>query len=186
MNRLTGIRLAAFVALSFFLLPAYPRVVLAQEISQDISVGVVDKAQVANASKAWKNFKKQLDSDAKRWQNKVREAEAKLAKERNELFSSKDSLSPSALRDKQLALQKRQQQLSEELNKAKRTLDQRLLKAEQILNKAINDASSTVGRERSLTLVLNAAMVVHSDKSFDITKEVAAQVNKELKQLPKN
>ena len=186
MNRLIKIRLAAFVALSFFLLPAYPRVVLAQEISQEILIGVVDKAQVANASKAWKNFKKQLDDDVKRWQNEVRKAEAKLATQGKELLSSKDSLSPSALRDKQLALQKRQQQLNEELGKAKRTLDQRVLKAEKILNKAINEASGTVGRKRGLTLVLNAAMVVHRDKSFDLTKEVAAQVNKDLKQLPKN
>ncbi len=181
MDRSIGVRLA-LVALSFFLLATPVR----EAVAQELSVGVVDKAQVANASKAWKVFKKQLDGDVKRWQNKVRNSEAELAKEGKALLSSKDSLSPSAVRDKQLTLQKRQQKLSEELGKAKRALDQRVLKAEQALNKAINDAASAVGRKRGLTLVLNAAMVVHSDKTFDLTKEVAAQLNKDLKQLPKN
>ena len=190
MDRSIDIRVAG-VALSFLLATALlltspSRDAAAQGLSQELSIGVVDKAQVANASKAWKAFKKQLDGDVKRWQNKVRDSEVVLAKEGKALLSSKDSLSPSALRDKQLALQKRQQKLSEELGKAKRALDQRVLKAEQILNKAINDAASTVGRERGLMLVLNAAMVVHSDKSFDLTKEVTARLNRNLKQLPKN
>lgn len=180
MDRSIGIRIA-FVALSLFLAVAPARVALAQELA----IGVVDKTQVADASKAWKVFKKQLDVDVKRWQNKVRESESELAKQGKLLLSSKDSLSPSALRDRQQALQKRQRQLSEELGKTKRALDQRVQKAEKILNKAINDASSAVGRERGVALVLNAAMVVHSDKSFDLTKEVAKRVNKDLEQLPK-
>ena len=186
MNRSIAIRLPcvalSFLLLSFLILAAPSHSASAQELS----VGVVDKALVANASKAWKTFKKQLDGDVKRWQNKVRNSEAELAKQSKALLSSKQSLSPTALRDKQLALQKRGQKLNAELGKTRRALDQRVLKAEQILNKAINEATGTVGRERGLTLVLNAAMVVHSDKNFDLTKEVAAQVNKRLKQLPKN
>ena len=185
MNRSTPMRLVTFVFLAFALATAVPfasRVVSAQELS----VGVVDKAQVANASKAWKTFKKQLDVDVKRWQKKVRDSEAELAKQGKALLSSKDSLSPSALRERQVALQKRQQKLNEELGKSKRALDQRVQKAEQILNKAINEAASAIGRERGLSFVLNSAMVIHSEKSSNISKEVAERVNKNLKHLPKS
>ena len=186
MDRSIKIR-PVFVALSFVLLTALLSATpLHSAAAQDLALGIVDKAQIANASKAWKAFKKNLDSDVKRWQKKVRDSEAELAKQGKALLATKDSLSPSALRKKQLALQKRQQTLSGELGKAKRALDQRVLKAEQVLNKAINKATGTVGRKRGLTLVLNAAMVVHRDQGFDLTKEVAAQLNKDLKKLPQN
>ncbi len=182
MNRLTqNFTILLFTAFTFLSLAM---VLLPIAKAQQTSIAVVDKAKVASGAKAWKDFQKKLDSDVKTFQKKVRKYEAELADLGRSLVEKKNDLTPADLKAKQQELQKKQTSYNKELSGEKLSLDQRVQKAERALNKGIDDATSEIGRKRELTLILNAAMVVYQEKSFDITQEVTDLINKQVKKLP--
>ncbi len=177
------IKYTTIVACLYLLFPAYSNMQTTKALAQQVSIAVVDKAAVASQSNAWKAFQKKLEADIKKWQQKVRTYEEELGKGNRELVEGKNNFSPTDFQQKQEQLKKKQVRYNQEMGKEKLGLDKRVQKAEQTLNKEIDAATATIGKERNISIVLNAVMVLHKSEQMDITNEVVKKVNKNLKKL---
>ena len=179
-------RVTKYTAIATFLFIAfatYAHMSMTKALAQQASIAIVDKAAVASQSNAWKTFQKKLEVDVKNWQKKARSYEEELTKGNRELIEGKNNFSPADFQQKQQQLKQKQVQYNQEMGKEKLALDQKVQKAEQTLNKEIDDATAKIGKERNISIVLNAVMVIHKSEEMDITKEVVKRVNKKLKKL---
>ena len=181
MKRVT--RYIAIVTSLYVLGATFAQLPMMQAQAQQLNIAIVDKAVVANQSNAWKAFQKKLEADVKKWQKKARAYEEELAKGNRELIQGRNSLAPADLQAKQQNLKQKQGKYNQEIGKEKLALDQRVQKAELSLNKEIDAATTKIGKEKNIHIVINSVMVIYKSEGMDITKEVAKQVNKKLKKL---
>jgi Skp family chaperone for outer membrane proteins len=146
-------------------------------------IGIVDLDEIRTASTAFgvvreeiERRRQRLNDDLQREQNNWREAQQSLANQRA-------NLPPDQLRT-------RERELQDRITDSQRIFRERSRGIEQAAQAALVEIEQTVGlavrqvaSSRGVNLVLTRPAVLMNDRPFDLTEEVAGQVNRVLRSV---
>lgn len=152
----------------------------AQQQQIPLIVAVLDVNHILRESSAAKAVRAQIDKQRDAYQaalvtqeNKLREADQKLAQDRASL-SQEDFIKR---RDE---LGKQIEQLRIDSDKRKQALEKAFNAGMQQVTQSLGQVLSEIAKQRGLTLVLNKAMVPLSANDLDITQEALKLLNARL------
>lgn len=143
-------------------------------------IGIVDVPEIQRVSTAFTQIRQEierrraaLNEDLQREQQRWRDEQQRLASERA-------TLPPEQLRA-------RERELQDRITDSQRTLRDRAAQIEQVAQAALREIEQVLGviiREvasaRKVNLVLPRPLVIFNEPPFDLTAEVAAQLNRRL------
>lgn len=170
-------------ALIFMALTAFLVLPPSQARAEEIRIAVVDIERLIGRSTASENIQKQLDREKEKLQKSFTAEEKKLKDLEKEIMAKKDSLS------------------EEEFNAEKQRFQKNLIEARQSLGKQVNNveqaANAALGQLRQeivktiaemteqekYTIVITKQNVIMAEKKLDITDEVMARLNKNIKTI---
>jgi Skp family chaperone for outer membrane proteins len=146
-------------------------------------IGIVDLDEIRTASTAFgvvreeiERRRQRLNDDLQREQNNWREAQQSLANQRA-------TMQPDQLRT-------RERELQDRITDSQRIFRERSRGIEQAAQAALVEIEQTVGlavrqvaSSRGVNLVLTRPAVLMNDRPFDLTEEVAGQVNRVLRSV---
>jgi len=148
-----------------------------------VKVGVLDFEFIFRKSKAGsallttvKASQKKLDDEAKTTGTKFRETQAQIQKDCQKLSAEECK----AKQDKFLGDMK---SAEDALNDKRKALEKRLVDGKDKITKALEPIVQKIIDDRKLTLVIDRAMVVFRDPSYDITLEALKGLDAKLASL---
>ncbi len=152
----------------------------AQQQQVPLVVAVLDVNLILRESSAAKAVRAQIDKQRDTYQaalvtqeNKLRDADQKLSQERA-------SLSQEEFLKRRDELGKQIEQLRVDSDKRKQALEKAFNSGMQQVTQSLGQVLSEIAKQRSLTLVLNKAMVPLSANDLDITQEALKMLNARL------
>ncbi len=176
-------RLARFAVpalLTAGLFAATPAMAQTAAAAKPLTIGVVDTDQVLEQSLAGKAVKLEREKYATQYSNQVKDTEAKLRSEDQELSQQRGVLAPDVFQQRATAFQTKIQDFQNQV----RDKQERL---EFASNQAANEIANTmlvvaqeVAKERGLNAVMARQMLLVFDPSMDITKAVLDKLNVRL------
>ncbi len=132
--------------------------------------------------KANQALKKQLDQGIK----KLKDREKQLQKEEKDIIQKKKLLSPeeykkniTTLRSKVTSLQKERNSILDSISKKRRSARKQLLDA-------LNPIVKNYMAEKNIKIVLDKKSILLGNENLDITKDIMALLNKNLKSIKLN
>lgn len=179
----TLIRVATAVAMMMLLgvmSVAAPTPATAQQSQVPLVIAVLDVNLLLRDSSAAKAVRDQIDKQRNAYQadlvqqeNKLREIDKKLAQDRA-------SLSQEEFNKRRDELNKQIDALRAESDKRKQQLEKTFNSGMQQVTKVLEGVLAEIAKARSLTLVINKAMVPLSANDLDITQEALKMLNAKL------
>ena len=143
-------------------------------------IGIVDVQLILRDSKAAKSVRPQIDKLSKSYQAAVREREAELRKDSQELQRQRAILSPQAFAQKRSAYENQARKAQVDFQNRKRQLDNAYSSAMRTVHRAMVVATAEVAEERNFDVVLPKSLVLLADQILDITGEVLRRVDESL------
>ncbi len=146
-------------------------------------IGIVDLDEIRTASTAFgavreeiERRRQRLNDDLQREQNAWREAQQALANQRA-------NLPPDQLRTRERELQDRITDSQRIFRERSRAIEQAAQAALVEIEQSVGLAVRQVASSRGVNLVLTRPAVLMNDRPFDLTEEVAGQVNRVLRSV---
>ncbi|MDB5369730.1 MAG: outer membrane protein [Roseomonas sp.] len=141
-------------------------------------IGIVDVPEVQRNSTAFNQVREEIEKRRAKLNDDLQKEQAKWRDEQQALAAQRAGLSPEDLRVKERDLQDRVQDAQRIFRDRSRAIEQAaqgsLMEIEQALAVVIRQVSTS----RKVNLVLPRPLVIFNDPPFDLTAEVAAQLNK--------
>lgn len=151
-----------------------PLSAMAQEI---VTINI---QSILSDSAAAKSAKTQIDAKRNQYQAELKKIEDKLRKEDQSLAEQRSLLSPEALEQKK-------REFAVEVTKAQKEVQEKRERLGEAYNDAVGDIQEAVmkivanmAKERGFKVVIPTNNLVYATTDLDITKEVLAQLNKDL------
>jgi Skp family chaperone for outer membrane proteins len=179
MTRIFKTTLPAFAAL--FVLFTSGSAVLAQaEKLPTPVIGVVDTDRILQESLAAKGVRLERDKYANQYQSQVKDMEAKLRAEDQELSQQRGVLAPEVFQQRAQGFQQKLADFQGQLQDKQERLDFAFQQAMQEIGNTIMVVSSEVAKERGINAVMARSQLMIFDPSMDITKPVLDKLNQRL------
>lgn len=144
-------------------------------------VGIVDVPEVQRQSTAFNAVREEIEKRRAKLNDDLQKEQARWRDEQQALAAQRAGLSPEDLRTKERDLQDRVQDSQKIFRDRSRAIEQAaqgsLMEIEQALAVVIRQVASS----RKVNLVLPRPLVIFNEPPFDLTPEVAGQLNKILK-----
>jgi Skp family chaperone for outer membrane proteins len=146
-------------------------------------IGIVDVPEIQRVSTAFTQVRdeierrrQKLNEDLQREQNNWREQQQQLANQRA-------TLPPEQLRERERALQDRITDSQRIFRERSRAIEQAAQGALVEIEQTLGGVIRQVAASRNVNLVLPRPLVIYNEPPFDLTEEVAQQINKVLKSV---
>lgn len=147
-------------------------------LAQDIVT--INIQSILSDSAAAKSAKAQIDTKRNQYQGELKKIEDKLRKEDQSLAEQRSLLSPEALEQKK-------REFAQEVTKAQKEVQEKRERLGEAYNDAVGDIQESVmkivadmAKERGFKVVIPTNNLVYATPELDITKDVLAQLNKDL------
>lgn len=141
------------------------------------TTGYVNSDSVLRAMPGFKAAQKELETYSKQIQASMREMEQDLQELYQEYQSTKTSLPPIVLQQKEKKIQQADADLQEFQQNAQADIMQKQEKLLKPLYDKINTAIEQIAEEKNLDYVFPMQFVLFGKESLDLTDEVIAKVN---------
>jgi len=146
-------------------------------------IGIVDVPEVQRNSTAFNAVREEIEKRRAKLNEDLQKEQARWRDEQQALAAQRASLSPEDLRVKERDLQDRVQDAQRIFRDRSRGIEQAaqgsLMEIEQALAVVIRQVSAS----RKVNLVLPRPLVIYNDPPFDLTAEVAQQLNRVLRSV---
>jgi outer membrane protein len=172
MMKFARFALPALVAAGMFVSPA-----LAQGATM---LGIVDTDGVLENSLAGKAVKLEREKYGTTYTNQVKDQEAKLRQEDQELMQQRGVLAPDVFQQRATAFQTKIQDFQNQVRDKQERLEFASQQAMQEIANTMLVVSQEVAKEKGLNVVLPRGAVLVSDPSMDISKPVLDKLNVRL------
>ena len=141
-------------------------------------IGIVDVPEIQRVSSAFTQVREAIETRRARLNDDLQREQQRWRDEQQRLAAERASLSPEQLRARERDLQDR-------ITDSQRTLRDRAAGIEQLAQTALREIEQALGivirqvaSSRNVNIVLPRPLVIFNDAPFDLTEEVAAQLNR--------
>jgi Skp family chaperone for outer membrane proteins len=141
-------------------------------------IGVVDVPEIQRVSTAFNQVRQEIERRRAKLNEDVQNEQQRWRDEQQRLGNERGGLSPDQLRARERALQ-------DQITDGQRIFRDRARDLEQLAQQALREIEQAlaivirqVATSRSINLVLPRPLVILNDPPFDITEEVAVQLNR--------
>jgi Skp family chaperone for outer membrane proteins len=141
-------------------------------------IGVVDVPEIQRVSTAFSQVRQEIERRRAKLNEDVQNEQQRWRDEQQRLGNERGGLSPEQLRNRERALQ-------DQITDGQRIFRDRARDLEQLAQQALREIEQAlaivirqVATSRSINLVLPRPLVILNDPPFDITEEVAVQLNR--------
>lgn len=143
-------------------------------------LGVVDTDRILQESLAAKGVRLERDKYANQYQSQVKEMEASLRTEDQELSQQRGVLAPEVFQQRAQGFQQKLADFQTQLQDKQERLDFAFQQAMQEIGNTIMVVSSEIAKERGINAVMARSQLMIFDPSMDITKPVLDKLNERL------
>jgi Skp family chaperone for outer membrane proteins len=141
-------------------------------------IGIVDVPEIQRVSSAFTQVREEIERRRARLNDDLQREQLRWREEQQRLAAERGSLTPEALRV-------RERELQDRITDSQRTLRDRAAAIEQVAQGALREIEQALGTvirqvasSRSVNIVLPRPLVIFNEPPFDLTEEVAAQLNR--------
>ena len=153
---------------------------IAQEKRPAPVIGIVDTDQLLQESLAAKGVRLERDKYATTYQNQVKDMEAKIRTEDQELSQQRGVLAPDVFQQRATAFQQKLAEFQNQVRDKQERLDFSFQQSMQEIGKTIMAVTQDVSKEKGVNVVLARNQMMIFDPSMDITKPVLDKLNQRL------
>lgn len=146
-------------------------------------VVIVDMQKIISESKAGEDIQKQLKAAQEKLEKEASEKDETLKGQRDELVNNQAELGKEKFMEKSREFQQDILDARQELNKESIEVKQLASQAVQKLKLEIIKVVSEMATEENYALVITKQNVILAEKEMDITDEVMAKLNKNVKSI---
>lgn len=144
------------------------------------NIMVVDLQTLLKKSKAAQMVSRQIREKRAEYNHEISEAEQKLKKEKDALEREQTTLSPKSLNEKERSFQKKLNAFKEKYRGEFEQMQAASNEALSTIQKTILKIVNKFAKERKADIVLPRAELLFWNKSFDVTDDVLAELDKDL------
>jgi Skp family chaperone for outer membrane proteins len=141
-------------------------------------IGVVDVPEIQRVSTAFNQVRQEIERRRAKLNEDVQNEQQRWRDEQQRLGNERGALSPEQLRNRERALQ-------DQITDGQRIFRDRARDLEQLAQQALREIEQAlaivirqVAASRSINLVLPRPLIIFNDPAFDMTEEVAVQLNR--------
>jgi Skp family chaperone for outer membrane proteins len=141
-------------------------------------IGVVDVPEIQRVSTAFNQVRQEIERRRAKLNEDVQNEQQRWRDEQQRLGNERGALSPEQLRNRERALQ-------DQITDGQRIFRDRARDLEQLAQQALREIEQAlaivirqVAASRSINLVLPRPLVIFNEPPFDMTEEVAVQLNR--------
>jgi Skp family chaperone for outer membrane proteins len=141
-------------------------------------IGIVDVPEIQRVSSAFTQVREAIETRRARLNEDLQREQQRWRDEQQRLAAERGSLTPEQLRTRERDLQDR-------ITDSQRTLRDRAAGIEQLAQTALREIEQALGivirqvaSSRNVNIVLPRPLVIFNEPPFDLTEEVAAQLNR--------
>lgn len=143
-------------------------------------IGIVDVPEIQRVSTAFTQVREEIERRRARLNEDLQREQQRWRDEQQRLAGERGSLTPEQLRT-------RERELQDRITDSQRVLRDRARDVEQLAQTALREIEQALGviirqvaASRSVNIVLPRPLVIFNEPPFDLTDEVAAQLNRML------
>ena len=141
---------------------------------------------ILNQSEAGKKAQKFLKAELDNGIKKLEEKEKKIQEEEKKIVAQKKIISPEEYKKKVTALRNNVSSLQKERNELLNSVAKKRASARNELLKNLNPIIKSYMTEKKIRMVIDKKNLLLADDSLDITKDIMALLNKNLKSIKLN
>jgi Skp family chaperone for outer membrane proteins len=141
-------------------------------------IGIVDVPEIQRVSSAFTQVREVIETRRARLNEDLQREQQRWRDEQQRLAAERGALAPEQLRNRERDLQDR-------ITDSQRTLRDRAAAIEQLAQTALREIEQALGvvirqvaTSRNVNIVLPRPLVIFNEPPFDLTEEVAAQLNR--------
>jgi Skp family chaperone for outer membrane proteins len=144
-------------------------------------IGIVDVPEVQRVSTAFTQVREELERRRARLNDDVQREQGRWREEQQLLAGQRTSLSPEQLRARERELQERISDAQRIFRDRNRNLEQAAQGALQEIEQALALTIRQVAASRNVNLMLPRGIIIFNEPAFDLTNEIAQQLNRVLR-----
>ena len=141
-------------------------------------IGVVDVPEIQRVSTAFNQVRQEIERRRTKLNEDVQSEQQRWRDEQQRLGNERGALSPDQLRTRERTMQ-------DQINDSQRILRDRARDLEQLAQQALREIEQAlaivirqVAASRNINLVLPRPLIIYNDPAFDMTEDVAVQLNR--------
>jgi Skp family chaperone for outer membrane proteins len=141
-------------------------------------IGVVDVPEIQRVSTAFNQVRQEIERRRTKLNEDVQNEQQRWRDEQQRLGNERGGLSPEQLRTRERTLQDQITDSQRILRDRARDLEQLAQQALREIEQALAIVIRQVAASRNINLVLPRPLIIYNDPAFDMTEEVAVQLNR--------
>ncbi|MBL1146478.1 MAG: OmpH family outer membrane protein [Pseudomonadota bacterium] len=149
-----------------------------------LTIGIVDMDLLMQKSSAAKHVRSQIDKKRSTYQGELKALDQKLAATKQDLMKGDAKLTPEDLKKKQSIFYEKVVAAQKKTQTEQRAMDAAVERSLNELRKKTALIIRDVAKERKIDVVLSHQAVIIAASALDITDEVLARLDKDMKTLP--
>lgn len=146
-------------------------------------LAMVDVPEVNRLSAAFNQVREEIERRRARLNEDLQREQARWREEQQTLAAARATLPPETLRERERALQDRISAAQAVFRDRNRALEAAGQFGLQQIEQALGAVITQVAQSRGINFVVPRQLVIFNEPGFDITDEVAAQLNRALRQV---
>lgn len=149
-----------------------------------LTIGIVDMDMLMQKSSAAKHIRDQIDKKRTAYQGELKALDQKLAATKQDMMKGETKLTPEELKKKQGIFYEKVMEAQKKTQTEQRAMDAAVERSLNELRKKTALIIRDVAKERKIDVVLSHQAVIIAASALDITDEVLARLNKDMKTMP--
>ena len=141
-------------------------------------IGVVDVPEIQRVSTAFNQVRQEIERRRTKLNEDVQSEQQRWRDEQQRLGNERGALSPEQLRTRERTLQDQITDSQRILRDRARDLEQLAQQALREIEQALAIVIRQVAASRNINLVLPRPLIIYNDPAFDMTEDVAVQLNR--------
>ena len=141
-------------------------------------IGVVDVPEIQRVSTAFNQVRQEIERRRAKLNDDVQNEQQRWRDEQQRLGNERAALSPEQLRTRERVLQDQITDSQRILRDRARDLEQLAQQALREIEQALAIVIRQVAASRNINLVLPRPLIIYNDPAFDMTEDVAVQLNR--------
>ena len=141
-------------------------------------IGVVDVPEIQRVSTAFNQVRQEIERRRTKLNEDVQSEQQRWRDEQQRLGNERGALSPDQLRARERTLQDQITDSQRILRDRARDLEQLAQQALREIEQALAIVIRQVAASRNINLVLPRPLIIYNDPAFDMTEDVAVQLNR--------
>lgn len=151
-----------------------------------IVFGIMDLDGVLRKSAAGEDILKTVNAKRKEYEAQITKEEETLKKQKDEIIKKRDKMTEADFENQRKEFEKKAAQGFKMVQERKQTLDYAFNQAMTKLREETLKITAEIARLRSLDVVFSDDSVILAERGYDISEEVLARLNKDVKKIPVN